>query len=114
MRLENEELSRFYIELTDVWIERGLPEGVKLGPIDQLISHFSGEGGCLPCIWPSNCADEFISIDTRGFVAQCDCWVTSYPEYYFGNIFECDALSALLQNSPARKQFLERPQVIMD
>lgn len=114
LALENEELSRFFIELTDVWIERGLHEGVKLGPVDQLIAHFSGEGGCLPCIWQANCADEFISIDARGFVAQCDCWVTSYPEYYFGNIFECDTLSGLLQNSPARKQFIERPQVIMD
>ncbi len=114
LALENEELARFYIELTDIWVERGMPEGVKLGPIDQLIAHFSGEQSCLPCIWQSNCADEFISIDARGFVAQCDCWVTSYPEYYFGNIFEPNSLSELLKNSPARKQFVDRPLAIID
>src|SRR6185436_5401707 len=31
------------------------------------------------------------------------------PEYFFGNIFECDNFSDLLKNSPARKQFLDRP-----
>jgi uncharacterized protein len=114
LELENEALSRFYIELTDVWIDRGFREGIKLGPIDQLVAHFSGEQSCLPCIWQSNCADEFISIDARGFVAQCDCWVTSYPEYFFGNIFECDTLSNMLKNSPAHKAFVERPQTIID
>jgi len=114
LALENEQLSRFFIELTDVWIERGRTAGVKLGPVDQLLAHFSGEPSCLPCIWQSNCADEFIAIDARGFVAQCDCWVTSYPEYFFGNIFECDTLSNLLRNSPARKQFIDRPAAIVD
>ena len=114
LALENEALSRFFIDLTDIWIERGYREGVKLGPIDQLVAHFSGEQSCLPCIWQSNCVDEFIAIDARGFVAQCDCWVTSYPEYFFGNIFEWDSLSELLKNSPARKEFVERPQAIID
>jgi uncharacterized protein len=114
LELENEELSRFFLDLTDVWVERGRAEGVKLGPIDQLVAHFSGEPSCLPCIWQSNCADEFISIDARGFVAQCDCWVTSYPEYFFGNIFEHDTLSGLLKNSTARREFVARPAAIVD
>jgi uncharacterized protein len=114
LALENEELSRFFIDLANVWIDRGRDTGVKLGPIDQLVEHFSGEPSCLPCIWQTNCADEFISIDARGFVAQCDCWVTSYPEYFFGNIFESDSLAELLKNSPARKQFLDRPAAILD
>ena len=25
-------------------------------------------------------------MDSKGSVAQCDCWVTSYPKYFFGNI----------------------------
>jgi len=107
--LEVDELSRFFIDLTDVWIERGYRQGVKLGPVDELIKQFTDGTGCLPCIWQNNCADEFVSIDARGYVAQCDCWVTSYPEYFFGNIFECDNFSDLLKNSPARKQFLDRP-----
>ncbi len=114
LALENEALSRFYIDLTNIWVERGIRDGVKLGPIDQLVAHFSGEPSCLPCIWQSNCVDEFISIDARGYVAQCDCWVTSYPDYFFGNIFECDSLSEMLKNSPARKEFVERPLAIID
>ena len=42
-------------------------------------------------------------------MAQCDCWVTSYPAYHYGNILECDNFAALLKNSPARRQFNERP-----
>ncbi len=114
LELENRELGRFYTELTDVWVERGMNNGVKIGPVDQLVAHFAGEPSCLPCIWQANCADEFISIDARGFVAQCDCWVTSYPEYFFGNIFESGSLSDLLKNSPARKEFLDRPAAIID
>jgi uncharacterized protein len=109
--LDVEELSRFYIDLTDVWVERGYHRGVKVGPVDELVKQFTDGTGCLPCIWQNNCADEFISIDARGYVAQCDCWVTSYPEYFFGNIFECDNFSELLKNSPARKRFLDRPVV---
>jgi radical SAM protein with 4Fe4S-binding SPASM domain len=114
LALENEELSRFFIDLTDIWVERGMNAGIKLGPIDQLIAKFSGEQHSLPCIWQSNCTDEFISIDARGHVAQCDCWVTSYPEYFFGNIFEPETLAELLRNSPARKQFVDRPLAIID
>jgi radical SAM protein with 4Fe4S-binding SPASM domain len=113
MPLDVEELSRFFIELTDVWVERGYHRGVKVGPIDELVNQFIDGMGCLPCIWQSNCADEFISIDARGYVAQCDCWVTSYPDYFFGNIFECDDFTDLLKNSPARKRFIERPAAIV-
>jgi radical SAM protein with 4Fe4S-binding SPASM domain len=109
--LDLDELSRFFIDLTDVWIERGYHQGVRVGPIDELIRQFTSGDGCLPCIWQANCADEFVSIDARGYVAQCDCWVTSYPEYFFGNIFECDSFTDLLKNSGARKQFLARPSV---
>src|SRR6266542_350397 len=79
--------------------------------VDELVKQFIDGAGCLPCIWQKNCADEFISIDARGYVAQCDCWVTSYPEYFFGNIFESDSLTELLKHSPARKKFLDRPSV---
>lgn len=111
MPLDVDELARFFIDLTNVWLERGYEQGVRVGPVDELVTQFVDGAGCLPCIWQKNCADEFISIDARGYVAQCDCWVTSYPEYFFGNIFESDSLTELLQNSPARKKFLERPSV---
>jgi uncharacterized protein len=111
--LDLKQLGDFFADLTDVWLERGLKDGVSVGPMDELVKTFGNEGGCLPCIWQSNCADEFISIDARGFVAQCDCWVTSYPEYFFGNIFETDNLTKMLAESPARRKFVERPAVVI-
>ncbi|HSA47410.1 MAG TPA: SPASM domain-containing protein, partial [Candidatus Competibacteraceae bacterium] len=88
---------------------RGYSRGVRVGPLDALLAHFSHEQATLPCIWSDNCANALVSIDARGYVAQCDCWVTSYPDYHYGNIFECDSFGELLRNSPARKQFNERP-----
>jgi radical SAM protein with 4Fe4S-binding SPASM domain len=111
--LNVDELGQFLAELADVWLERGYNEGVKVGPIDELVKTFTGGNGCLPCIWQANCADEFISIDARGFVAQCDCWVTSYPEYFFGNIYESESLGRMLAESNARRKFIERPAAII-
>lgn len=102
-------LGRFYTELADVWLARGHDCGVRVGPLDALLQHFGHQPATLPCIWSDNCANSLISIDARGYVAQCDCWVTSYPDYHYGNIFECDSLADLLQTSPVRKQFNERP-----
>jgi uncharacterized protein len=111
MPLDVDDLAGFFIDLTNVWLERGYDQGVRVGPVDELVKQFIDGAGCLPCIWQKNCADEFISIDARGYVAQCDCWVTSYPEYFFGNIFESDSLTELLKHSPARQKFLDRPSV---
>jgi len=106
---EVEQLSRFYTELAEVWLKRGHRRGVRVGPLDALLQHFSHEPTTLPCIWSDNCANTLVSIDARGYVAQCDCWVTSYPDQHFGNIFECDSFGDLLKNSKARQQFNERP-----
>src|SRR5262249_9040542 len=57
--------------------------------------------------------DEFVSIDARGYVAQCDCWVTSYPDYWFGNIFAESSFTDLLEKSPARRNFQIRPEKLM-
>lgn len=113
MPLDVAELARFHVELADIWLERGDQEKVRIGPFDELLNYFTHRDACLPCIWGRNCADEFISIDARGYVAQCDCWVTSYPEYYFGNILECGSLTELLRSSPARAKFTERPVRMM-
>lgn len=102
-------LSGFLLGLLDVWNERGRGRGVRLGPFDALIDAFSGRPSQLPCFWQPNCADEFVSIDARGNVALCDCWVTSYPEHRFGNVFGPAGLGELLAGSPARRAFLERP-----
>jgi len=39
--------------------------------------------------------------------------VTSYPEYFFGNIYETDNLGRMLAESPARRKFVERPAAII-
>ena len=111
--MELAQLAGFFADLTEVWFARGYNNSVSVGPIDELVKKFTDGSGCLPCIWQSNCADEFISIDARGYVAQCDCWVTSYPEYFFGNIFECDSLTKLLLESPARRKFVDRPAQVI-
>jgi radical SAM protein with 4Fe4S-binding SPASM domain len=54
-----------------------------------------------------------VSIDARGHVAQCDCWVTSYPDYWFGNIFEDISFTELMQKSKARQKFQARPEELM-
>ena len=109
-----EPLTRFLTGLMDVWVERGLGRGVALGPLDALVDRFSGRPSMLPCIWQPNCAGEFVSVDATGEVALCDCWVTSYPEHCFGNLFETSSLGAMLSGSPAHARFLERPERIME
>lgn len=111
--LDVHELGAFFADLTDVWLERGYDRNISVGPIDELVKTFTDGSGCLPCIWQANCADEFISIDARGYVAQCDCWVTSYPDYFFGNIYEAESLTKMLAESPARRKFVERPARII-
>ena len=54
-----------------------------------------------------------MSIDARGHVAQCDCWVTSYPDYWFGNIFDEVSFTELMQESQARQRFQARPEALM-
>lgn len=106
--------SKFVVDLAEIWYQRGYHDGVQLGPLNELMSHFLGDGASLPCIWQQNCADEFVSIDARGYVAQCDCWVTSYPEYQFGNIFSDESFTDLLKKSPAKQRFDARPGVLME
>lgn len=109
-QLDTVELAQFLSGLFDVWMERGYDQGVALGPFDALMDHFTGRAARLPCIWKENCSNQFISVDAKGTVAQCDCWVTSYPDYYFGNIFREPDLTRMLRESPARREFVERPK----
>jgi uncharacterized protein len=113
-QLDSNELARFLGELFDIWIQKGYSGGVSLGPFDALIDHFTGRPARLPCIWKENCSNQFISVDARGTVAQCDCWVTSYPEYFFGNMFRESDLTRMLKTSRARRDFVERPKHLME
>jgi uncharacterized protein len=109
MTLDVDELARFHCELADIGLERGHRDDVRVGPFDELLNYFAHRDALLPCIWGQNCAHELVAIDAGGHVAQCDCWVTSYPDYRFGNILQCESLSELLDKSEARRRFFERP-----
>jgi len=107
--LETHRLSRFLVDLANVWMAQGLRHGVRVGPFNQLLDYFvDGKQGLL-CIWRENCANEFVCIDPQGHVAQCDCWVTGYPESWFGNIFDAGSLTDLLRDSKARRRLQARP-----
>ena len=112
--LDKTALAEFLSELFDIWMERGHASGIKLGPFDSLMDHFTGVPARLPCIWKENCSNQFISIDSKGSVAQCDCWVTSYPETHFGNVFRDLDLTKMLRTSPARREFVERPKHLVE
>jgi radical SAM protein with 4Fe4S-binding SPASM domain len=95
--LDPRRLGRFLVELADIWIDRGCPAGVKLGPFDELLEYFSGGPATLPCFWRENCARE----------------VVSYPKHRFGNILGEETLAQLLQRSPARERLLRRPSELV-
>ena len=111
--LGSDALARFFVELADIWLECGYRSGVRVGPFDELLAYFSGTPAVLPCIWTDDCANHILSIDARGNVAQCDCWVTSYPDYSFGNIFECEDLSSMLATSQVLERFHQRPMALV-
>lgn len=113
LTLDPERLARFHCELAELWLERGADRGVYVGPFDQLLNYFMHREAILPCIWGENCTNDFIAIDADGRVAQCDCWVTSYPTYRYGNLLESDSLTELLRDSRVRRQFIDRPVRLM-
>jgi radical SAM protein with 4Fe4S-binding SPASM domain len=111
--LGSDALARFYCELAEVWLEQGYHRGIRIGPFDELLAWFRGDPTVLPCIWTDNCANHILCIDARGNVAQCDCWVTSYPDHWYGNLFECATLSDLLASSQALERFQQRPMALV-
>ena len=111
--LKNDDLAQFYSDLAKVWMDRGYTRGVRIGPFDRLLDYFITGHKDLPCTWNDNCVSDFICIDPRGYVSQCDCWAVSYPEFRFGNIFESDSLDDLLRTSEARKSLHSRPGLLI-
>jgi radical SAM protein with 4Fe4S-binding SPASM domain len=111
--LEPQALSRFLEDLLDAWVRRYIGRGLRLAPFADLIDHHRGRPARLPCIWQPNCASQFVAIDARGDAALCDCWVASYPQHGFGNVFRA-SLAELLGGSQARRAFLDRPGRLVD
>ena len=113
LALDLERLVDFQRELVERWMAEGQARGVRIGPYDALLEILGHGTATLPCIWGGNCADQFIAIDPRGAVAQCDCWVSSYPDHHFGNLLATDSLGELLETSPAHRRFRRRPARIL-
>lgn len=111
--LDHHRLTRFFADLARIWFERGFEKGVTIGPFSKLVDYFLHGNKDFTCIWRSNCVNDFVCIDPGGHVAQCDCWVTSYPEWRFGNVFAADSLTDLLRKSPARRSLQSRPGVLV-
>jgi radical SAM protein with 4Fe4S-binding SPASM domain len=111
--LDTRRLGDFLADLATVWMDRGFQNGVRVGPFSKLLDYFVQGNKDLLCIWRDNCVNEFLCVDPRGHLAQCDCWVTGYPESWFGNIFAAGSLSDLLQNSEARRLLQSRPGVLI-
>ena len=110
--LDNDLLSAFYSDLFDLWMRRGRPEGISIGPLDELVDYFLTGENRLSCIWGENCANSFIGVSPKGDVGQCEGWVASYPDHVYGNLFTSRNLVDIM-NSPVRKQLLERPVRLM-
>lgn len=112
--LDSAAYSDFSRELIDVWMERGHALGVRLAPFAGILEYFlTGDKSELLCGMRHDCSREFFSIGPDGSVSQCDCWVSSYPEFHFGNIFECDRLEDIM-NGPVRRLFRDRPVKLME
>jgi radical SAM protein with 4Fe4S-binding SPASM domain len=111
--LDIRRLGDFLADLATVWMERGFQKGVSVDPFNKLLDYFVQGSKDVLCIWRDNCVNDFVCVDPQGYVAQCDCWVTGYPESWFGNIFAAGSFSDLLQNSEARRRLQTRPGVLI-
>jgi radical SAM protein with 4Fe4S-binding SPASM domain len=109
LQLNCDAFIRFSLDLIDIWLEEGYDRGIGIAPFEGVLDYFkTGETCGLVCGMRGDCSRRFFCIDPKGNVSQCDCWVTSYPEFHFGNVFECKDLSEIM-NSPRRRMFEERP-----
>lgn len=106
-----QELIVFYKKLADIVMNQ---ETIFVAPLSNWIEYFLTGILESACVWNENCAKHFFCIDPHGNIAQCDCWVTSYPNYHYGNILTSNnTLLEILSSSSIRKQFLKRPEIII-
>lgn len=108
-QLQVQAYGRFCVDLIDIWLNEGYAYGIGISPYDGILEYFrSGDLSRLLCGMQPDCSRSFFSIDPKGNVSQCDCWVTSYPDYWFGNIFDVVDFRVIMESSN-RKKFSERP-----
>ncbi len=100
---------RFSLDLVDLWLEQGYEDGIGMGPFVGILGYFrTGDPSLLLCGMQPDCSRGFFCVGPTGNVSQCDCWVTSYPDFSFGNVFSDATLKDIL-DGPVRKRFESRP-----
>ena len=104
--LDPEEMGRFLADLFTAWVnpKNSWHHRININPFGELIDVFSlapRQSRCN-CIWSGNCADSFFSIGPDSSVGLCDCWVTSLPDFMFGNL-QTDAFDEILESHPRQR-----------
>ena len=114
--LNPSELGEFLLNLFDTWVDESSSWYRKLhiNPFCELIDVFSfaPRPSRCNCIWSGNCADTFFSIGPDSSVGLCDCWVTSLPEFSFGNL-QAQTLDEI-SRSAVRNKFGQRIELVME
>ena len=114
LAVNGEEYGKFACDLIDVWLKQGYDRGIRIAPYWGILNYFlTGDKSDLLCGMRHDCSREFFSVGPDGNVSQCDCWVASYPEFHFGNIFDCNGFGDLM-NSKQRRLFSDRPVKLME
>ncbi|MBC2712567.1 MAG: radical SAM protein [Desulfosarcina sp.] len=110
------ELGKFLVDLFDTWIDEcsAWYRRIHINPFCELIDVFSfaPRPSRCNCIWSGSCADSFFSIGPDSSVGLCDCWVTSLPEFSFGNL-QTQTLDEI-SRSPVRNRLGQRIESIID
>jgi uncharacterized protein len=114
--LDPYDTGKFIVDLFDTWVDESSPWYRKLhiNPFCELIDVFSfaPKPSRCNCIWSGNCADTFFSIGPDSSVGLCDCWVTSLPEFSYGNL-QSQTLCEI-SRSKVKKIFGQRIESVMD
>jgi uncharacterized protein len=109
-----EEYADFCVALIDTWLKEGYSRGIGISPYEGILHYFrTGDMSRLLCGMRADCSRNFFSMDPYGNVSQCDCWVSSYPEFHFGNVFGDHTLQEIL-DGPVRERFSRRPIEIIE
>lgn len=114
--IEPSALGKFLVELFDAWIDDSSQwyRQLHINPFRELLDVFSfaPRPSQCNCIWSGNCAATFFSIGPDSSVGLCDCWVTSLPEFSFGNM-QSQTLDEISRSS-VRTEFINRINSILD
>lgn len=102
------QLTKFMTDLYRVWVSSN--RKIHLSPLQAMEERIFHDRGVLPCCWGYNCANSLLAVGPNGDVGQCDCWITTFKGYSFGNLHQPPAE---LLNSRNRETFHERPLELM-